>query len=137
MARRAILAVAAAVVLLGTVQVATRPDRGSRPVRVAPDYGVTAQTPGWVTMVQSGTSPRPVPMSASFDILFTGVSPWASLASLAYEGGGAGSSPRLRELGSPYTQIIVSPTGDVLSVCHQTELGWVPPCLLDGSTPVS
>lgn len=136
MSRSAVLAVATAAVLLGTVQVAAQPNRVPDATYSTLSDGSLVRMPEWTTFVQSGPPRRPVPLSTSYDVLLTGTSPWASAPSILVPGGLAATESRLNLLGTSYTQIVVSPTGEVVVVCGQTVMGWVPPCLLDGTNPV-
>lgn len=131
MSRTVVLAVAAAVVLLGTAQVAARPDRVPDATYSTLSDGSLVRTPQWTTFVQSGPPRRPVPLSTSYYVLLTGTSPWASTLGFAVHGGGAARVRDLALLGTGYTQIVVSPAGEVVVVCGQTVMGWVPPCLPD------
>ncbi|MBU4215475.1 MAG: hypothetical protein KJ792_12555 [Actinobacteria bacterium] len=136
MSRTAVLAVVAAVVLIGTAQVASAPNR-------VPDdpsvwtYGAGGSLlPFWLTMVQDGTPRGPLPLASSIDTVTDDEPAWFTGDGFGYAGAGAALVPDLQVVSSPYTEIVVSPTGQVLAVCLQRGRTWVPPCLLDGVAQV-
>lgn len=143
MSRSAVLAVPAVVVLLGTVQVATGPERVSD-ASLWSYGGSQSLMPFWATMVLGGTPPRPLPLASSINAMAGDRPVWLGSSGFGFGFTGAGTGtdagpgaesgvvPALPQLGVPYTQLVVRPTGQVLAACQQRVVGWVPPCLLDG-----
>lgn len=131
MSRTAVLAVAAAVVLLGTVQVATRPERVPDPLTLSAQRGDQALMSSWATVLQDGTPRGPLPLASSISAGIETEPVWLTSDGFGYLGTDAVLALDMRQLTSPYTQIAVSPTGQVLAVCVQRVKAWVPPCLPD------
>ena len=142
--RSAVLAVAAALMLLGTARVVISPEPVPEPLAAAAAGDDQAQWPFWATMVLGGTPPRPLPLASSINAMAGDRPVWLGSSGFGFGFMGAGTGtdagpgaesgvvPALSQLGVPYTQLVVGPTGQVLAVCQQRVVGWVPPCLLDG-----
>ena len=132
MRRTVVLAVAAAVVLLGTVQVATGPDRMPDPLARPAGWSGWPSIPSWSTMLEDGSLRRPLPLASSVNTVVDDDPVWLTSGDgFGYPGAGTAFVPDQVHMTSPYTQIVISPTGQVLAVCEQRVRTWVPPCLLD------
>ena len=126
MSRTAVLAVAAAVVLLGT-----GPDQVADPLALSAQRSDQAQMSSWGTVLQDGTPRGPLPLASPITAGVETWPVWLASHGFGYLGTQGWHAVDMRQLSSPYTQIVVSPTGQLLAVCVQRVKAWVPPCLLD------
>ncbi|MBU4337668.1 MAG: hypothetical protein KJ548_13995 [Actinobacteria bacterium] len=136
MSRTAVIAVAAAVVLLGTAQIATKPNRVPDVSYVTLEDGTLARMPMMTTLVQPGHSRRPAPLGMTLAEAFGSMAATEQTTSYAYTVGRGITIGDRGDPPGPYVLVVISPSGQVLSTCEQTIAGWFPPCLLDGVAQV-
>lgn len=136
MSRTAVLAVAVAVVLLGTAQAGTVRDATDPAPSVVMEDGFVVQRSPWLSAVQSGSIQRPPTLSSSLFVLFEHGAMGSDTGTIVGPEADPSVSWDLKPLGTPYTQVVLSPGSQVLAICEQTVQGWLPPCLLDGVAQV-
>ncbi|MBU4215476.1 MAG: hypothetical protein KJ792_12560 [Actinobacteria bacterium] len=136
MSRTAVLAGAVAVVLIGTAQIASAPNRVPDVSYVTLEDGTLVRMPMMTTLAQPGHPHWPAPLVMTMAEAYGMAFATEQSTGYVYTVGQATRSTGMGHPTSPYVLVVVSPSGQVLSTCSQTVAGWVPPCLLDGVAQV-